>query len=95
MGQLQKVLISSAIKTATPGLVNHGGIQAPSMAKSGQSGNVSPATIYLYFNKQDLVNQLYLDVKVAFCSSGFKGHEPNVAVKTVLNAFGLTWQVLN
>jgi hypothetical protein len=57
------------------------------MAKSGQSGNVSPATIYLYFNKQDLVNQLYLDVKVAFCGSGFKGHEPNVAVKTVLNAW--------
>jgi AcrR family transcriptional regulator len=90
MGQLQKSIDKrSALLNATLSLVNHGGIQGASMAKVAKVANVSPATIYLYFeSKQDLVNQLYLDVKVAFAVAAFKGHEPNVAVK---NSFECIW----
>ncbi|SDX22981.1 TetR/AcrR family transcriptional regulator [Flavobacterium degerlachei] len=83
MGQLQKSKIKrSALLSATLSLVNNGGIQGASMAKVAKVANVSPATIYLYFeNKQDLVNQLYLDVKVSFATAAFEGYEQNITVK--------------
>ncbi|MFT5715790.1 MAG: AcrR family transcriptional regulator [Flavobacterium sp.] len=90
MGQLQKSIDKrTALLNATLSLVNNGGIQGASMAKVAKVANVSPATIYLYFeSKQDLVNQLYLDVKACFAAAAFRGHEQNVAVKI---SFKLIW----
>ena len=83
MGKLQKSIDKrKALLSATLSLVNNGGIQGASMAKVAKVANVSPATIYLYFeSKQDLVNQLYLDVKASFAEAAFNGYEQNMAVK--------------
>jgi AcrR family transcriptional regulator len=52
--------------------------------------NVSPATIYLYFeNKQDLVNQTYLEVKSKYTEYVFKNNNHNESVK---NGFELIWK---
>jgi AcrR family transcriptional regulator len=84
MGRLQKSIDKrAALLNATLGLVNNGGIQGASMAKVAKVANVSPATIYLYFeSKQDLVNQLYLDVKASFATAAFSGFEKDAAVKS-------------
>ncbi|RUT78274.1 TetR/AcrR family transcriptional regulator [Ancylomarina longa] len=52
---------------ATFSLVNDNGFHDAPMSKIAKMANVSPATIYIYFeNKQDLINQLYLKVKISF-----------------------------
>lgn len=83
MAQLQKSIDKrTALLKATLSLMNNGGIQSASMAKVAKMANVSPATIYLFFeNKQDLVNQLYLDVKVSFAQAAFKEYNPSQPVK--------------
>ncbi|MGB5988301.1 MAG: TetR/AcrR family transcriptional regulator [Marinifilaceae bacterium] len=83
MPRLQKskdkrdALLSASLK-----LINEGGIQSASMAKIAKLANVSPATIYLYFeNKQDLINSLYLNTKASFCSWTFKDYELDASIK--------------
>jgi AcrR family transcriptional regulator len=72
----------AALLRATLCLINSGGIQEASMAKVAKMANVSPGTIYLYFeNKQDLVNQLYLDTKASFSHYAFKDFEEDLPVK--------------
>lgn len=72
----------AALLSATLCLVNSGGIQEASMSKVAKMANVSPGTIYLYFeNKQDLVNQLYLDTKASFSEHAFKDFEEGLPVK--------------
>lgn len=72
----------AALLKATLTLINNGGIQEVSMAKVAKLANVSPATIYLYFeNKQDMINHLYLDIKADFCEIAFKDYEINRSVK--------------
>ena len=71
-----------ALLKATLCLVNHGGVQEASMSKVAKMAKVSPATIYLYFeNKQDLVNQLYLECKALFCVYAFNDLEDGLPVK--------------
>ena len=83
MAQLQKSIDKrTALLKATLSLVNNGGIQSASMAKVAKIANVSPATIYLFFeSKQDLVNQLYLDVKGSFAEAAFSQYESDDEVK--------------
>jgi len=90
MAKLQKSIDKrAALLKATLHLINSGGIQGASMAKVAKMANVSPATIYLYFNnKQDLVNQLYLDVKSAFSQMAFTNYDTNQPVK---KSFELVW----
>ena len=72
----------SALLKATLFLVNNGGIQGASMAKVAKVASVSPATICLYFeSKQDMVNQLYLDVKSSFAEAAFKGYDSEKPIK--------------
>ncbi|MGL1937349.1 MAG: TetR/AcrR family transcriptional regulator [Fibrobacterales bacterium] len=71
-----------ALLKATLTLINTVGIQGASMSKVAALAKVSPATIYLYFeNKQDLVNQLYLQTKASFSQMAFKGHDTKQPVK--------------
>lgn len=83
MAQLQKSIEKrTALLKATLSLVNNGGIQSASMAKVAKIANVSPATIYLFFeNKQELVNQLYLDVKGSFAEAAFREQKSDDEVK--------------
>ncbi|APG59904.1 TetR/AcrR family transcriptional regulator [Christiangramia salexigens] len=70
-----------ALVRATIHLVNNNGFHATPMSRIAKMANVSPATIYLYFeNKQDLVNKVYIKVKTAFTDHAFKDYNENMSV---------------
>lgn len=74
---------------ATLSLVNNNGFHDAPMSKIAKMANVSPATIYIYFeNKQDLINQLYLELKISYTAQAFKDYSENMPVK---KAFELIW----
>lgn len=91
MAKLQKSIDKrNALIKATIHLVNNSGFHATAMSKIAKMANVSPATIYLYFeNKQDLVNQTYLEVKTKYTDFVFKTYNENASVKT---GFELIWK---
>ncbi|MBI6121431.1 TetR/AcrR family transcriptional regulator [Salegentibacter maritimus] len=71
-----------ALVKATIRLVNNNGFHATPMSKIAKMAEVSPGTIYLYFkNKQDLVNQIYIEVKAAFSEFAFKDYKEDLTVK--------------
>lgn len=91
MAKLQKSIDKrNALVKATIELVNNNGFHDTSMSKIAKMANVSPATIYLYFeNKQDLVNQSYLEAKIKFTDFVFKTYNENTSVKA---GFELIWK---
>nr|WP_320120350.1 TetR/AcrR family transcriptional regulator [uncultured Marinifilum sp.] len=79
----------NALLNATLSLVNNNGFHAAPMSKIAKMAKVSPATIYIYFeNKQDLINELYLEKKKAYTHHAFKGYSESIPVK---KAFELIW----
>ncbi|WP_445737923.1 TetR/AcrR family transcriptional regulator [Mariniflexile sp.] len=71
-----------ALVRATINLVNNNGFHAAPMSKIAKMAEVSPGTIYLYFeNKQDLINQVYIDVKAAFSKFAFKDYQEDFSVE--------------
>lgn len=79
----------NALLKATLSLVNNNGFHDAPMSKIAKMANVSPATIYIYFeNKQDLINQLYLELKISYTEQAFKDYSENMPVK---KAFELIW----
>ena len=90
MAALQKSLDKrSALVDATIALVNNNGFHAAPMSKIAKMANVSPATIYLYFeNKQDLVNRVYLEVKEKYTEYAF---ETYTAQMDIQQGFELIW----
>jgi AcrR family transcriptional regulator len=79
-----------ALLNATLHLVNNNGFHDAPMSKIAKMAGVSPATIYIYFeNKQDLINQLYLENKASFSDTAFKNYLPNLPVK---KGFELIWR---
>ncbi|MGK0414632.1 MAG: AcrR family transcriptional regulator [Polaribacter sp.] len=91
MAKLQKSIDKrNALIKSTIELVNNNGFHATPMSKIAKMANVSPATIYLYFeNKQDLVNQTYLEVKTKYTDFVFKTYHEDTTVKT---GFELIWK---
>ncbi|MBA6154490.1 TetR/AcrR family transcriptional regulator [Gelidibacter maritimus] len=83
MAKLQKSIDKrNALIDATITLVNNSGFHATPMSKIAKMANVSPATIYLYFeNKQDLVNKTYIDVKAQYTAYAFKDYEESMSVE--------------
>jgi AcrR family transcriptional regulator len=83
MAKLQKSIDKrNALIKATIELVNNSGFHATPMSKIAKMANVSPATIYLYFeNKQDLVNKTYIELKSIYTAYAFKTYTPNMSVK--------------
>lgn len=78
-----------ALLNATLNLVNNNGFHDAPMSKIAKIAEVSPATIYIYFeNKQDLINQLYLEIKASFSEHAFKNYDENEAIK---DSFQLIW----
>ncbi|MFD0836201.1 TetR/AcrR family transcriptional regulator [Mariniflexile aquimaris] len=90
MAKLQKSIDKrNALIKATIELVNNNGFHATPMSKIAKMANVSPATIYLYFeNKQDLVNKTYLQVKEAYTKYAFETYKTNLSVE---EGFKLIW----
>lgn len=79
----------NALLKATLNLVNNNGFHDAPMSKIAKMANVSPATIYIYFeNKQDLINQLYLELKISYTENAFKAYSEDMPVK---KAFELIW----
>jgi AcrR family transcriptional regulator len=91
MAQLQKSIDKrNALIKATIELVNNNGFHATPMSKIAKMANVSPATIYLYFeNKQDLVNQTYIDVKGAYTKYAFATYNEKMSVE---EGFEIIWK---
>jgi len=91
MAKLQKSIDKrNALIKATIELVNNNGFHATSMSKIAKMANVSPATIYLYFeNKQDLVNQTYIEVKEAYTKYAFATYNQNMSVE---EGFEIIWK---
>jgi AcrR family transcriptional regulator len=93
MAKLQKSIDKrNALVKATIELVNNSGFHATPMSKIAKMANVSPATIYLYFeNKQDLINQVYIEVKTAFTGFTFKAYDPKLPVE---KSFEMVWNAI-
>ena len=91
MAKLQKSIEKrNALVRATINLVNNNGFHATPMSKIAKMANVSPATIYLYFdNKQDLVNKVYIEVKAAYTSYAFKDFSSDTPVA---EGFEIIWK---
>ena len=91
MAKLQKSIDKKkALVKATIELVNNNGFHATPMSKIAKMANVSPATIYLYFeNKQDLLNQTYIEVKAAYTQYAFETYEDSMTVEA---GFELIWK---
>jgi AcrR family transcriptional regulator len=67
---------------ATLQLINNQGFHDAPMSKIAKMAKMSPATIYIYFeNKQDLINQLYLEMKSLFSVFAFKNYTEERCVK--------------
>ncbi len=80
----------NALIKATIELVNNNGFHATPMSKIAKMANVSPATIYLYFeNKQDLVNKTYIEVKAEYTSYAFATYKGDMSVEA---GFKLIWK---
>jgi len=79
-----------ALVNATISLVNNNGFHATPISKIAKMANVSPGTIYLYFqNKQDLVNKVYIEVKAALTSFAFESYSDTMDVE---KGFELVWK---
>ena len=79
----------TALLNATLYLVNNNGFHDAPMSKIAKLAEVSPATIYIYFeNKQDLINQLYLEIKASFSNDAFHNYDDT---KTVKEGFKIVW----
>ena len=91
MAKLQKSIDKrNALIKATIELVNNNGFHATPMSKIAKMANVSPATIYLYFeNKQDLVNKTYIDVKAKYTNYAFETYDDQMPVE---KGFELIWK---
>jgi AcrR family transcriptional regulator len=71
-----------ALVKATIQLVNNNGFHATPMSKIAKMAGVSPGTIYLYFeNKQDLVNQVYIEVKSSFTRFAFEDYKESSSIQ--------------
>lgn len=91
MATLQKSIDKrNALIKATVELVNNNGFHATPMSKIAKMAKVSPATIYLYFkNKQDLVNQTYIEVKAAYTDYAFATYDSTMNVE---KGFEIIWK---
>lgn len=79
----------NALLKATLCLVKNKGFHQAPMSQIAKMADVSPATIYIYFdNKQDLINKLYLSVKESFSEYAFEELKDNIPVKI---AFRQVW----
>ncbi|RAJ26723.1 TetR family transcriptional regulator [Gelidibacter algens] len=83
MAKLQKSIDKrNALIKATIGLVINNGFHATPMSKIAKMAEVSPATIYLYFeNKQDLVNKTYIEVKADYTKYAFATFDETMSVE--------------
>jgi AcrR family transcriptional regulator len=77
-----------AIIDATIKLVNEIGFAASSVSKIAQEADVSPATIYIYYqNKEDLLVSTYVDIKQKLSEAILKDFDGNQPIRDILRGF--------
>jgi AcrR family transcriptional regulator len=80
----QRAICDAAIE-----LITANGFADTSMSKIAKAANVSPATIYVYFeNKEELINKIYLFVKQEMSAELLQGVGANLSVA---EAFKVIW----
>ena len=80
----EKAIYDAAIK-----LITANGFADTSMSKIAKAADVSPATIYVYFeNKEDMLNKTYSHVKREMAAALAKGLKPELSVD---EAFRIIW----
>ena len=76
----REALFEAAVKT-----VNDIGFAASSVSKIAAEANVSPATLYVYFNnKEDLLVSTYLDIKRYLSRAILEDFEPDRPIRDIL-----------
>lgn len=76
-----------AVCKAAVRLINRHGFAGVSMARIAKEAGVSPATIYIYFeNKDDLLQQLYLDTKKELAAFLMHDFDPQAGIETAVKA---------
>ncbi len=79
----------NAVVDASIKLVNQLGFDGISISKIAGQANVSPATIYIYFeNKEDLFTKLYIDIRKKMSQGAIKNLKEDMSVE---EAFKSTW----
>ncbi|UCE41796.1 MAG: TetR/AcrR family transcriptional regulator [Candidatus Aminicenantes bacterium] len=77
-----------AIIKATVKLVNQIGFASSSVSKIAKQANVSPATIYIYYqNKEDLLVSTYVDIKQKLSEAILKDFDDTQPIKDILRGF--------
>ena len=77
------------IYNATLSIIETKGIQATSISAISKLAGVAQGTIYLYFkNKQDLLNQLYLEIKKKLTEVAFENFRKEKNIKL---SFKIIW----
>jgi AcrR family transcriptional regulator len=75
----------SEIIRATVKLVNQVGFAASSVSKIAKEADVSPATIYIYYeNKEDLLVSTYVDIKKRLSETILKDFEDSKPIRDIL-----------
>lgn len=78
-----------AICNAAIELITANGFADTSMSKIAKAANVSPATIYVYFdNKEELINKIYLFVKQEMSTELLQGFTQNQSIEV---SFKIIW----
>ncbi|MCF7823301.1 MAG: TetR/AcrR family transcriptional regulator [Candidatus Marinimicrobia bacterium] len=79
-----------AIIQATVDLVNEIGFVSSSVAKIAKRANVSPATIYIYYqNKEDLLVSTYMQIKTCLGQALMDHFDPSFPVRDALMNAGI------
>jgi AcrR family transcriptional regulator len=77
-----------AIIKATVELVNEIGFVSSSVAKIARKANVSPATLYIYYeNKEDLLVSTYVEMKKKMSQALLKDFDPSKPLRDIFLTF--------
>lgn len=77
-----------AIIKATVKLVNQVGFVSSSVSKIAKEANVSPATIYVYYqNKEDLLVSTYVNIKQKLSEAILEDFDESLPIKDIMRTF--------
>jgi len=78
-------LKQDALFNATVKLVNDIGFAASSVSKIAKEANISPATIYVYYeNKEDLIVSTYINIKQSISKAILKDFDEMLPIRDIL-----------
>ena len=79
-----------ALFEATVKVVNDIGFASSSVSKIAREANVSPATLYVYYeNKEDLLVSTYIDIKLNLSRAILKDFDATLPIRDILQNFWL------